>query len=113
MGTGFSKKKKQAKKLQEQFAKMQEDLKKAEHEGSAGNGLVKMVLNGEGQLKKIKINPECVDPEDVEGLEDLIKAAYEDASSKIQDQEMPGMPGGMPGGMPNIPGMPDLSGFGF
>ncbi len=105
MGTGFSKKKKQAKKLQEQFAKMQEELKNKEVEGSAGNGLVKIALNGEGAMKSIKIDPDCVDSEDVEGLEDLIVAAYKNASEKIQDTGM--------GSLGDIPGMPNLpEGFG-
>ena len=112
MGTGFSKKKKQAKKLQEQFAKMQEDIENTEVTGTAGNGLVSITLGGDNNRKSIKIKPECVDPEDVEGLEDLIKAAHEDAHKKLQEQtpSMPGMGdmGGMGGG-----GMPDLSSLGF
>jgi nucleoid-associated protein EbfC len=105
MGTGFAKKKKQAKLLQEQFGKMQTDLKKTEVTGSSGNGLVTLVLTGENELKQIKIKPECVDPEDIEGLEDLIKAAYIDAQKKLQSKSMQGMP--------SMPGMPDLSQFGL
>lgn len=75
MGTGFSKKKKQAKMLQEQFSKMQTQMKETEVIGTAGNGLVSITLTGENELKQIKIKPECVDKEDIEGLEDLIKAA--------------------------------------
>ena len=75
MGTGFSKKKKQAKMFQDTIAKMQEDMKNTEVTGQAGNGLVVVTVNGEHQLTNITIKPECVDPEDVEGLEDLIKAA--------------------------------------
>lgn len=103
MGTGFSKKKKQARMLQEQFSKMQTELQNTEATGSAGNGLVTLVLTGENELKQIKIKPECVDPEDVEGLEDLIKAAYQDALNKLKSQS------------PSIPGMPgmDLSSFGL
>lgn len=96
MGTGFSKKKKQAKKLQEEFARMQEEMKNTEVVGKAGNGLVEVTLNGENQMNKIKINPECVDPEDVEGLEDLIKAAHNDATKQLQSQQMnPDMLGGL------------------
>ncbi len=102
MGSGFAKKKKQAKALQEQFSKMQEQIKTAEAVGTAGNGLVTITLSGENDLKSIKIKPECVDPEDIEGLEDLIKAAYNDAAAKIKSQTTPSMPG-----------MPDLSSFGF
>lgn len=102
MGTGFSKKKKQAKMFQEQFSKIQNQLQSSEAIGTAGNGLVTITLSGEQELKQIKIKPECVDPEDIEGLEDLIKAAYNDALQKIKAQS-PSMPSGMP----------DLSQFGF
>lgn len=104
MGTGFSKKKKQAKLFQEQFSKMQEQLQEAEATGTAGNGLVSITLSGEHELKQIKIKKECVDPEDVEGLEDLIKAAYKDANSKLKNQTPK---------LPNIPGMPNLGSFGI
>ncbi|MBN4066794.1 YbaB/EbfC family nucleoid-associated protein [Simkania negevensis] len=99
MGTGFAKKKKQAKMLQQQFAKMQEELKSKTYTGQAGNGLVKMTINGENDLTDVSINPDCVDPDDIEGLEDLIKAAYNDAakqSKETSDEMMPGLEGGMP-----------------
>ncbi len=105
MGSGFSKKKKQAKMLQEQLSKMQTQIKDVEVTGTAGNGLVTLILTGENDLKSIKIKPECVDAEDVEGLEMLIKAAYHDANQKLKAQQMEGMP--------QIPGLPDLSQFGF
>lgn len=100
MGTGFSKKKKQAKLLQEQFTKMQTQAAQIEAMGTAGNGLVSLTLNGEGELKQVKIKPECVDPEDIEGLEDLIKAAHADACKKLHEQQkqnMPAMPQGLSG----------------
>ena len=93
MGTGFSKKKKQARELQQQLSQMQNQMEKTEVEGSAGNGLVSLMLTGEHELKSIKIKPECVDPEDVEGLQDLIKAAYNDANKKLKSQSMKGMEG--------------------
>lgn len=88
MGSGFSKMKKQARAMQEQYEKMREELKNKEVVGSSGNGLVTITLNGEKEMKKIQIKPECVDPNDIEALEDLIKAAYNDASKKI-DAENP------------------------
>lgn len=106
MGTGFSKKKKQAREMQEQLMQMHTQLKDTEITGTAGNGLVTLVINGEMELKTIKIKPECVDPEDIEGLQDLIKAAFQDAATKAKAQSMPSLPG-----LP--PGMPDLSSFGF
>jgi DNA-binding YbaB/EbfC family protein len=102
MGTGFSKQKKQAKMLQEQLGKMQEQMKTSEVIGEAGNGLVSITLNGDHDLLKIRIKKECVDPEDIEGLEDLIKEAYTKAAKQLKD---------MP--MPTIPGMPNFSGLGF
>ena len=85
MGSGYSKMKKQARQFQEQMSKMQEKMEKMEVNGSAGNGLVTVTLSGENRLKQLKIKPECVDVEDIEGLEDLITAAFNDASSKLQE----------------------------
>ena len=94
MGTGFSKKKKEAKLMQQQFSKIQSEMQNAEATGTAGNGLVTLTLTGNGALKQIKIKPECVDPEDIDGLEALIKAAHEDAQKKLQSQTtMPDIPG--------------------
>ena len=103
MGKGFAKKKKQAKMMQEQMSKLQEEMQNAEAIGTAGNGMVTITLSGEHEMKKISINPECVDPEDVEGLEDLVVAAYQNALKKLQKSSP----------MKGIPGMPDLGGFGF
>lgn len=94
MGSGYSKQKKAFK---QQFAAMEAKMKETLVEGSSGNGLVQLTLNGDYEIVKLKIKPECVDPEDVEGLEDLIKAAFNDAAKKLKDS-MPGM-GGL-GGMP-------------
>ncbi len=87
MGSGFSKMKKQARMMQEQFSQMRDQLSSKTSEGSAGNGLVCITLNGEKELKKIVIRPECVNPNDVEGLQDLIIAAYEDAAKKLEAEE--------------------------
>lgn len=96
MGSGFAKKKKEARLLQDKFQKMQENLKNEEAVGTAGSGLVTVTLTGEYEVKSVKIKPECVDPDDVEGLEDLIKAAFEDASRKLQKSSMPQLPGSFP-----------------
>jgi len=79
--------KKQAKMMQEQMQKMKEDLKNKLVEGSAANGLVKVTLSGEKELKKITIDPECVDSSDVEGLEDLIMQAHMEAFKKLEEQD--------------------------
>jgi nucleoid-associated protein EbfC len=103
MGSGFLKKKKQAKMMQAQFSQMQEELsqklEQMEVTGTSGQGLVEITLNGANEMKRIRIKPECVDPEDVEGLETLIKAAYQDACEKLKDQSSP----------TSFPGMGDLS----
>lgn len=91
MGSGYSKMKKQARLMQEQMSQMKDKLSSTEVEGSSGNGLVTLVINGEKELKKIKIKPECVTADDVEALEDLILAAFNDASSKVE-KETPSMP---------------------
>jgi len=104
MGTGFSKRKKEAKALQSQFAEMQSKMESAELTGSSGNGLVTVVLSGSRELKQIKIKPECVDPEDIEGLEDLIKAAFKDALAKVDEQESAGMPA-LPPGLQGLKGL--------
>jgi len=89
MGTGFAKKKKQARQMQAQMSMMQESftskLETIEAEGTAGNGLVSITLSGSGEMKRIRINPECVDKEDIEGLEALIKAAHQSALKKVQE----------------------------
>ena len=101
MGTGFSKKKKEARLFQDQLTQMQAKMSETDFIGTAGNGLVTITLNGDGELKQIKIKPECVDAEDIEGLETLIKAAHKDAAAKVKEQSMPQLP----------PGLSGLSGF--
>ncbi len=97
MGSGFAKKKKEARLMQEQFSKIQEQLSSVEVVGAAGSGLVTITLTGEGEMKSIKIKPECVDKEDIEGLEMLIKAAHADAQKKLQENQPKGL-----GGLTNL-----------
>lgn len=85
MGSGFSKAKKQAKNLEEQMKKMQLEQEKLVVSGSAGNGLVLLTLNGKKELQNITIHPDCIVQDDVEGLQDLILAAFQDASQKIKE----------------------------
>ena len=101
MGSGYLKKKKQAKMFQQQLSQMQEQLSEKleslEVIGSAGNGLVQITLTGANEMKRISIKPECVDPEDIEGLEVLIKAAYNDAYKQVKEQtETPSLGSGLP-----------------
>lgn len=87
MGNGFSKMKKQARMMQDQLTQMRENLKNAQQTGSAGNGLITVTIDGEKSLKKIIIKPECVNPNDIEGLQDLIIAAFEDAMQKLESSQ--------------------------
>lgn len=84
MGSGYSKMKKQARMMEMQMQAMQDNLKQQECVGSSGNGLVTITLDGEKNIKSLKIKPECVDKDDIEGLEDLIIAAYKEAANKSE-----------------------------
>lgn len=86
MGSGFSKMKKQAKAMQAQFEQMQEDLKNTIVTGTSGNGLVKLKMNGNKELVQIEIQSDCVNKEDIEGLQDLIIAAHKDALSQLEEK---------------------------
>lgn len=96
MGSGFSKMKKQAKLMEQQIETMKKELKTKQFEGSSGNGLVTLTLNGDRELTSLKIKPECVDPSDLEGLEDLIKAAHAVAFEKAAQESSSGLPSGLP-----------------
>jgi DNA-binding YbaB/EbfC family protein len=100
MGSGYSKMKKQAKLMEQQLEMMRNEMKSKQVSGTAGNGLVTVTMNGEKELLEIKIKPECVDTNDLEGLQDLIKAACDDAYSKLTDDPMNNV--SLPGGM-NLP----------
>jgi nucleoid-associated protein EbfC len=90
MGSGFAKMKKQARMLEEQVGQMRQKMQNTLYTGTSGNGLVTVTINGAKELQTIAIQPACVDPQDVEGLQDLIKAACENAYSQIA-QESSGM----------------------
>lgn len=93
----------QAKKMQRQVAEVQEELAKAEFEGSSGGGAVKVKVNGAREFLGISIKAEVVDPEDVEMLEDLVGAALKEALKNAEaasSEAMKGVTGGM-----GLPGM--------
>ena len=73
----------QAKKMQEQMQKAQEELEQAEVVGKAGGEMVTVTMNGKGEIKSVKLDKSAVDPDDVEMLEDLIVAAFNEASNKV------------------------------
>jgi len=95
---------KQAQQMQSKMNKMQEELEKKTIESTAGGGAVKVVVNGKQELVDLQIDPDAVDPEDVEMLEDLVLAAVNQGMREIQEmvnKEMGKVTGGM-----NLPGMP-------
>ena len=91
---------KQAQRMQQEFIKMQEEIESTEFEFTSGGGAVKAVAIGTRGLKSIKIDPEVVDPDDVEMLEDLVLASVNGALKASEDQTYKAMSkfqGGMPG----------------
>ena len=97
---------KQAQKFQSQMAKLQEELGDKTMEASAGGGMVTVVVNGRQELLSINIDPEVIDPDDVEMLQDLILAAVNDGLTRAKDmvnEEMGKLTKGL--NIPNIPGL--------
>lgn len=95
---------KQASQMQSKMAEMQALMETLEIEGESGAGMVKVVLSGKGDLKKVRLDPKLLDPAEAEMAEDLIVAAHADARRKLearQAQEMEKVTGGMqlPGGL--------------
>ena len=91
---------KQAQEMQQRLQKQMGDMRV---EATAGGGMVTVVVNGTKQLQSIKIDPEVVSKEDVEMLQDLIVAAFNDAARKVDEQlgqQMSGLMGGL-----KIPGL--------
>jgi DNA-binding YbaB/EbfC family protein len=89
---------KQAQQMQSKMAEMQQSLGAAEISGASGGGMVSATLNGKGELRRVKIDPTLVDPENVEMLEDLVVAAYTDAKAKVETfaaEEMSKLTGGL------------------
>ena len=94
---------KQAQQMQKKMQEMQQKSESLEIEGSSGGGMVKATVNGKGQLITVKIDQSIVSKDDIEMLEDLIVAAFNDAKNKVDtqvNQEMASITGGM-----NIPGL--------
>jgi len=94
---------KQAQKMQAEMTKLQEKLKDRVVEGSAGGGMVTATVSGQQKLLAIKIEPEAVNPEEIEMLEDLIVAAVNQAMEKSQEllqEEMQKITGGL-----KVPGL--------
>ena len=75
---------KQAQKMQEEMAEKQAELEEREYETSAGGGVVNVKINGKKEILSVKIDPEVVDPDDVETLEDLVVAAVNEAIKTVE-----------------------------
>ena len=102
-GGGLGQMMKQAQKMQAKIMKIQEEMAERSVEASAGGGMVTVTANGKQEILSIRIEPEVVDPEDVEMLQDLVAAAVNEALKKAQEmmaEEMAKVTGGM-----NLPGM--------
>ena len=94
---------KQAQKMQEDMANLQADLEEREYTATSGGGLIEVTVDGKHLIKNLKINPDAVDPEDSEMLEDLITVAVNEAISnamKTAEEEMGAITGGL-----NMPGL--------
>lgn len=94
---------KQAQKMQEDMASLQSDLEQREYTATSGGGMVEVTVDGKHLIKSIKINPDAVDPDDSEMLEDLVTVAVNEAISnaiKTAEEEMGAITGGL-----NLPGM--------
>lgn len=100
---GFGNIMKEAQKLQAQMAAMQEEVGKRKVEATAGGGMVTVEANGKQELTAVKIDPEVVNKEDVQMLEDLVLAACNEAlrkSRELVQQELGKLTGGL-----KIPGL--------
>lgn len=97
---------KQAQRMQQKLAKMQEDLAGKTVEATSGGGMVSVIVNGKNELVNIKIEKDVVDPEDIEMLEDLVIAAVNEGLRKSQELAQSEM-GQITKGL-NIPGMPGM-----
>lgn len=94
---------KQMQDMQKRMGAIQDELAQAESEGTAGGGVVKAVVVGGNTVHSIVIDPEIVDPEDVDMLQDLVTAAVNDALDKASKEAAEKM-GAITGGL-NIPGL--------
>lgn len=95
---------KQAQQLQSRFQEAQERVNQIEAEGQSGGGMVKVVINGKGLAKEVRIDPSLIDPKDAGMLEDLLVAAINDARTKV-DAKMGDEMAKVTGGLPLPPGL--------
>lgn len=89
---------KQAQELQSKMGEMQAKLAGLEVEGAAGAGMVSVALNGKGEMRRLKVEPSLLKPDEAEVMEDLIVAAHNDAKAKLEQklaEEMGKLTGGL------------------
>jgi DNA-binding YbaB/EbfC family protein len=96
---------KQAQKMQEEMLKMQEEMEEKQYSAQAGGGAITATVNGKRELMALEIEPDAVDPEDVEMLQDLIVAAVNEALRKAESS--------MSDSMSKLTGGLNLGGFGL
>jgi len=104
MPKGFGNLMKQMQKVQEKIEEIQKELEGKRVEGTSGGGMVTVVANGKQEILEIKIDPEVVNPDDIEMLEDLVVSAVNQAREKAQQLQMENM-AKLTGGL-RIPGFP-------
>ena len=95
---------KQAQKMQENLLKAQKELEEATYDITAGGGAISLTITGDNQITNISINPDVVDPDDVEMLEDLIMSAFNEAIKKVEKEKGDRM-SKLTGGMGNLGGL--------
>ncbi len=92
---------KKVQKMQADMVKLQEELKQRTLEATAGGGAIKVVISGEKEIRSLKIDPEAIDPDDIEMLEDMLIAVFNEAVKKVDEMTSSEM-GKLTGGM-NLP----------
>ncbi len=94
---------KQAQKMQEEMTAVQEKLNETEFTAAAGGGMIELVMTGDKKLKSVKLNPDCIDKDNPEDLEDIIIAGVNAVIEKVEEEtskEMEKVTGGL-----NVPGL--------
>jgi nucleoid-associated protein EbfC len=107
MGMDMDKLLQQMGEMQEQVKKAQDELASETVEATAGGGMVKVIANGTGEIREIKIDPKAIDPNDPEMLEDMILAAVNEAvrsAHSLMESKLGGVAGGTLGGL-GLPGL--------
>ena len=102
----------QAQKLQEEMAAAQDKLKEEKVDASAGGGMVKVVLTGDMRVQTLAIDPDAVDPEDVEMLQDMVIAALNEALRSAEELQQKAMGGADAGGFDPMSALDMLGGMG-